>query len=778
MQRETANEPDDNTERIAHVPSLWMRLTGWWERLFLIVERRERLSVLGIFLFALVVRLLFVIVTGLSDAPTYDGIGYDFIAVNLLQGKGYARDSAGTLPSAFRPPGYPLFLAGVYGLFGHRYEAVRLMQALIDAVTCILFYFVGKKLFGRRVGFVAALGLSLYPLQIYMVSQFYSETLSFFFQMLVLWLATLLPERRCVGIPLMMGLLLGATTLTRPTATLWIPLMLLWVFYVNLKAKEVMRVALMVLGLVLAFGPWTVRNYLVFHAFIPISSLGGSGVWAGNNPLSEGGGMLPDERTWGGEDYPEHSWYGWEGLTEMQSSQRFLEKGMTWIEENPGDFLMLVPRKLLRLWSPTSFGVQFRRQASPLLTAVVLPPYLLFLAMAGGGMVLTRRKWCELFPLYALIIGINALVALTYGATRYGISMAPCLILFATVTVVLIVEARGGRSNWPVSLESNQKSTLTVDWRQMISFAVSVVVPVYNSEGTLVELVRRLQTVLSTLASTFEIILVNDGSHDRSWQVIGDLVAEYPSVRGINLMRNYGQHSALLAGVRAANYDLVITLDDDLQNPPEEIPKLVKKLAEGYDVVYGTPAREQHGLWRDLASQVTKFALQASMGAETARQVSAFRVFRTRLRNAFADYRSPFLSIDVLLTWGTSRFSFVTVRHDPRIVGVSNYTFGKLATHALNMITGFSTLPLRMASMIGFGFTLFGLGVLTYVVGRFLLQGTSVPGFPFLASVIAIFSGAQLFALGIIGEYLARMHFRMMERPTYTVREELENREE
>ena len=308
---------------------------------------------------------------------------------------------------------------------------------------------------------------------------------------------------------------------------------------------------------------------------------------------------------------------------------------------------------------------------------------------------------------------------------------------------------------------------------QLPSFTISVVVPAYNSESTLAELVRRLHTVLPPHADAFEIILVNDGSHDRSWQVISDLVTEFPFVRGINLMRNYGQHNALLAGIRAANYDLVITLDDDLQNPPEEIPRLLQKLAKGYDVVYGAPAHEQHGLWRDLASRITKMALQASMGVDTAREVSAFRVFRTRLRDAFSSYRSPFLSVDVLLTWGTTRFSHVRVRHDPRTVGVSNYTVGKLITHAANMITGFSTLPLQIASFIGFGFTLFGLGVLAYVLGRFLIQGSAVPGFPFLASVISIFSGAQLFALGIIGEYLARMHFRSMEKPTYAVRERL-----
>jgi glycosyltransferase involved in cell wall biosynthesis len=304
----------------------------------------------------------------------------------------------------------------------------------------------------------------------------------------------------------------------------------------------------------------------------------------------------------------------------------------------------------------------------------------------------------------------------------------------------------------------------------MLNFAISAVVPAYNSEGTLAELVNRLQAVLSPYARAFEIILVNDGSRDCTWQVIDSLAAKFSFVHGIDLMRNYGQHNALLAGIRQAQYEVVVTLDDDLQNPPEEIPVLIGKLAEGYDVVYGAPDNEQHGWWRDLASQITKIALQTSMGVDTARKVSAFRAFRTSVRDAFADYRSPFLSIDVLLTWGTTRFSYVKVRHAPRTVGVSNYTFGKLVRHALNMITGFSTFPLQIASLIGFGFTLFGVGVLAYVVVRYLVQGTPVPGFPFLASVIAIFSGAQLFVLGIIGEYLARMHFRTMEKPTYAVR--------
>ncbi len=300
---------------------------------------------------------------------------------------------------------------------------------------------------------------------------------------------------------------------------------------------------------------------------------------------------------------------------------------------------------------------------------------------------------------------------------------------------------------------------------------LSVVVPVFNSEASIPPLLERLAKVLPDLADDFEVVLVDDDSRDRSWRVIQEESRRRPWVRGIHLMRNYGQHSAILCGLRSARHEFVVTMDDDLQHPPEEISKLLARLDEGYDVVYGSPEREQHGLGRDLASRITKFVLQKGMGSETARRVSAFRALRRDLCAAFSSYRSEFVSIDVLLTWATSRFSAVTVRHDPREHGVSNYSVGKLVTHALNMFTGFSVFPLQIASLTGFAFTLFGVGVLAWVLGRYLITGDSVPGFPFLASVIAIFSGAQLFALGIIGEYLARMHFRMMKRPAYTVRD-------
>jgi undecaprenyl-phosphate 4-deoxy-4-formamido-L-arabinose transferase len=211
-------------------------------------------------------------------------------------------------------------------------------------------------------------------------------------------------------------------------------------------------------------------------------------------------------------------------------------------------------------------------------------------------------------------------------------------------------------------------------------------------------------------------------------------------------------------------------MDDDLQHPPEEIPRLLSRLDEGWDVVYGTPEKQRQPFWRKLASMLIRIALAGAIGAKRAKGVSAFRAVRTESRRAFADFRGPFVSLDVLLSWGTDRVTQVEVRHEARKSGTSGYSFWKLSSHAADMMTGFSAWPLRVASVIGFGFTLFGLGVLAYVIGRFLMAGGSVPGFPFLASIIAIFSGAQLFALGIIGEYLARMHFRSMERPVYVVR--------
>jgi undecaprenyl-phosphate 4-deoxy-4-formamido-L-arabinose transferase len=301
---------------------------------------------------------------------------------------------------------------------------------------------------------------------------------------------------------------------------------------------------------------------------------------------------------------------------------------------------------------------------------------------------------------------------------------------------------------------------------------VSVVVPVYNSATSLPLLIAALEPIMSACSSDHEIVLVNDGSRDESWKTIVRLAAANARVRGIDLARNYGQHNALLAGIRAARNDVTITMDDDLQHPADQIPRLIERLGDDCDLVYGTARQEPHSFLRAIASRMTKATLQIATGSPEARHVSAFRAFATRLREAFADFRGPYVAIDVLLSWATTRSCHIEVEHAPRKYGKSNYTTWKLLAQAGNLLTGFTVLPLQLASATGFVLTLFGTIVLGYVILMFAIHGRSVPGFAFLASIISIFSGAQLFALGIIGAYLARIHFRVMDRPSYEVREE------
>jgi glycosyltransferase involved in cell wall biosynthesis len=231
-------------------------------------------------------------------------------------------------------------------------------------------------------------------------------------------------------------------------------------------------------------------------------------------------------------------------------------------------------------------------------------------------------------------------------------------------------------------------------------------------------------------------------------------------------MRNYGQHNATLCGVRSASYELTVTMDQDLQHPPEEIPVLLAKITEGFDVVYGSPRKLPQGFWRNLMTANIKRLLANIMGVPSVQNISAFRVFRTNLRSAFENFQSPTLTLDVLLSWGTSSFTSVQVEVAPS--GRSNYSFSALVKAAMLILTGYSTMPLRMASWIGFFMTLFGLMVFFYVLFTYFVAG-SLPGFPFLASIIALFSGAQLFALGIFGEYLARIFDRSMDRPSYVI---------
>jgi glycosyltransferase involved in cell wall biosynthesis len=301
--------------------------------------------------------------------------------------------------------------------------------------------------------------------------------------------------------------------------------------------------------------------------------------------------------------------------------------------------------------------------------------------------------------------------------------------------------------------------------------SVSVVVPTYRNAQGLESLAKEISKVLQQENRTFEILFVNDGSPDASWDTIQRINGSHPEVRGINLMRNYGQHNALLAGIFNVRHEVIVTMDDDFQTPPVEIPKLLGKIDEGFDLVYGARDKEQHGVARNLASCLTKWVVQHAMNAPLARSITSFRAFRTDLMRDYPRSGPPSVFIDALLDWTAQKVTSVSVRHSPRGAGKSNYSWRKLVTHAVNMVTGLSVVPLQLAVWLGFLITCFGVCLLAFVLMSYFLHGSQVPGFTFLAVVILLFSGAQLCVLGIIGEYLSRIYLRLLGKPAFVIKE-------
>jgi undecaprenyl-phosphate 4-deoxy-4-formamido-L-arabinose transferase len=297
---------------------------------------------------------------------------------------------------------------------------------------------------------------------------------------------------------------------------------------------------------------------------------------------------------------------------------------------------------------------------------------------------------------------------------------------------------------------------------------VSVVVPCYRSAATLPALVAQVGEALPD--GTYEIILVVDGSPDGTWDVARSLARRHPQVRAMQLARNYGQHSALVAGIRAARFDVVVTMDDDLQHPPSQIPVLLAALTEDLDLVYGLPRVEEHGVLRSAASRLVKASMSSAMGVANARQVSAFRAFRTFLRDGFASVDGPHVSVDVALSWGTTRVGAAEVQMAERASGQSGYTFKMLVGHALNMVLGYSTVPLRLVTYLGFAVGVAGLGLFARQIWLYVDGSTTVAGFTTISAMIAMFSSVQMIAIGVLGEYVGRIHAGGMGRPTYVIR--------
>ncbi|MBW2245024.1 MAG: glycosyltransferase family 2 protein, partial [Deltaproteobacteria bacterium] len=273
---------------------------------------------------------------------------------------------------------------------------------------------------------------------------------------------------------------------------------------------------------------------------------------------------------------------------------------------------------------------------------------------------------------------------------------------------------------------------------------------------------------------SYEVVLVDDGSPDDVWNVIASLHEEHPErVVGVQLMRNFGQHNALMAGLRRARGAVIVTLDDDLQHPPEEIPKLIRALEEGgFDLVYGTYEQRQHKGWRNFGSSLVTGVFRRLFGV--AFTFTSFRAMRSELARSVFTYSLNFTFLDGLFAWNTNRIGSVPVRHEARQEGASGYSVSKLLLLSLNMLTNFSLLPLQVVSWLGVAAAGAGLslGGMYLVVSLFGL--TTVPGYASIIVAVLILGGIQLLALGIIGEYLGRVHLNINRKPQYLERQVLD----
>jgi undecaprenyl-phosphate 4-deoxy-4-formamido-L-arabinose transferase len=299
---------------------------------------------------------------------------------------------------------------------------------------------------------------------------------------------------------------------------------------------------------------------------------------------------------------------------------------------------------------------------------------------------------------------------------------------------------------------------------------LTIVIPVYRSAATLPELVRRLLAVLDPTGLQYDVLFVEDGSPDDSWQVLRELQVAHPDrIAAIQLMRNFGQHNALMCGFRHARGRLVVTMDDDLQNPPEEIPKLLDAIRAGtLDLVYGSYDSKKHRAWRNLGSAVINaFYRTVFSSPET---ITSFRAIRRELLESTFSYDLNYTFVDGLFAWSTQRIGRVPVEHRPRAAGRSGYSLRKLVLLALNLYTNFSLIPLQLASVCGILAAGGGLLTAFYYLVQYFLSNIAVSGYASTIIAILVLGGIQLLALGIMGEYVGRLHLNVNRKPQYVVR--------
>ena len=310
--------------------------------------------------------------------------------------------------------------------------------------------------------------------------------------------------------------------------------------------------------------------------------------------------------------------------------------------------------------------------------------------------------------------------------------------------------------------------------------SLAVIIPVYNSESTIGKLVDRLVEVISPTTARLEIILVNDKSRDKSHEASLKACQRHPDkVVYLRLARNFGEHNAVMCGLKNSTADAAVIIDDDFQNPPEEILKLVNKLQEGFDVVYSAYETKKHNWARNLGSRFNDAVATRLLKKPKTLYLSSFKALNRFLIDAILTYEGPYPYIDGLILRSTSSISSQLCAHEVRKDGKSNYTLRRLIRLWLNMSTSFSIIPLRIASLLGLimsglGFCLAILFIISKIQGGVFISDDLPPGWASTIVSITIFAGVQLCMLGLIGEYLGRLFLTQNRQPQFVVREKFD----
>jgi undecaprenyl-phosphate 4-deoxy-4-formamido-L-arabinose transferase len=299
--------------------------------------------------------------------------------------------------------------------------------------------------------------------------------------------------------------------------------------------------------------------------------------------------------------------------------------------------------------------------------------------------------------------------------------------------------------------------------------AVSVVIPVYNEEPNLERLHERLERVLADLGQPYEVIFVDDGSHDRSLEVLCRLQEKHEAVRVIQFSRNYGQHAAVFAGLDHARGDVIVTLDADLQNPPEEIPRLLDKISQGHDVVGGwRQSRQDNVVRRCLSWAVNRFTSRA-VGVAVRDHSCMLRAYRRDMVDVLRNCSEVSSFIPTLANLYAASPTEIPVAHERRNHGRSKYSPFRLLRLNFDLVTGFSLLPIHLVSLAGLGIALLSLGLGGFLLLRRLLMGPQSEWMFVLFAVLCFFAGIQVLALGLIGEYIGRIYMQVRCRPRYVI---------